>query len=62
MSQKGFMKPESMKIKNVFFKKIGFTPCRIATMRHGVTRKRSTQRLKHTVNLFRNNLQLKDVC
>ena len=28
----------------------------------GVTRKRSTKRLKHTENLFRKNLQLKDVC
>ena len=33
-----------------------------ATMRHGVTKKRSTKRLKHTGNLFRKNLQLKDVC
>ena len=33
-----------------------------ATTRHGVTRKRSTKRLKHTGNLFRKNLQLKDVC
>ena len=33
-----------------------------ATMRHGVTRKRSTKRLEHTENLFRKNLQLKDVC
>ena len=33
-----------------------------ATIRHGVTRKRNTKRLKHTRNLFRNNLQLKDVC
>ena len=29
-----------------------------ATTRHGVTRKRSTKRLKHTGNLFRKNLQL----
>ena len=28
----------------------------------GVTRKRSTKRLQHTENLFRKNLQLKDVC
>ena len=28
------------------------------TMRHGVTRKRSIKRLKHTENLFRKNLQL----
>ena len=33
-----------------------------ATTRHGLTRKRSTKRSKHTVNLFRKNLQLKDVC
>ena len=32
-----------------------------ATMRHEVTRKRSTKRLKHTRNLFRKNIQLKDV-
>ena len=32
-----------------------------ATTRHGVTRKRNTKRLKHTGNLFRKNLQLKDV-
>ena len=33
-----------------------------ATKQHGVTRKRSTKRLKHTGNLFRKNLQLKGVC
>ena len=32
-----------------------------ATMRHGVTRKRSTKRLEHTGNLFRKNLQLKNM-
>ena len=30
-------------------------------MRHGLTRKRSSKRLKHTQNLFRKNLQSKDV-
>ena len=30
--------------------------------RHGVTTKRSTNRLEHTGNLFRKNFQLKDVC
>ena len=35
---------------------------RTAPMRHGVTTKRSTKRLHHTGNLFRKNLQLKDVC
>ena len=33
-----------------------------ATTRHRVTRKRSTKKLKHTGNLFKKNLQLKDVC
>ena len=32
------------------------------TTRHGVTKKRSTKRLKYTGNLFRKNLQLKEVC
>ena len=33
-----------------------------ATTRHGVTRKRSTKRLKHAGNLFRKNPQLLGVC
>ena len=33
-----------------------------ATKRHGVTRKRSTNKLKHTGIPFRKNLQLKSVC
>ena len=33
-----------------------------ATAKHGVTRKRSTKRLKHAGSLFRKNLQLKDAC
>ena len=32
-----------------------------ATARHGVTRKRSTEILKHTRNLFRKNLPRKGV-
>ena len=32
-----------------------------ATMRHGVTRKEAQKRLQDTENLFRKNLQLKDV-
>ena len=31
-------------------------------MRHGVQRKEAQQSLKHTGNLFKKNLQLKDVC
>ena len=34
----------------------------IATMRHGITRKKAQKRLQDTDNLFRKNLQLKDVC
>ena len=30
-----------------------------ATMRHGVTRKKSTGRLQHTGNLFRKNFRVK---
>ena len=33
-----------------------------ATTRHGVTRKEAEKRLQDTENLFRKNLQLKDVC
>ena len=33
-----------------------------ATARHGVTRKDTQKRLQETENLFRKNLQLKDVC
>ena len=33
-----------------------------ATTRHGVTRKRSTKRLKHTGNLFTKNLQWCFLC
>ena len=35
-------------------KKLVFTLCKAE---HGVTRKRSTKRLKHTGNLFKKNLQ-----
>ena len=33
-----------------------------ATTRHGVTRKEAQRRLQNAENLFRKNLQLKDVC
>ena len=43
---------------------LAFTPCKAQQplQRHGFTRKRSTQRLKHTENLFTKNLQLIGVC
>ena len=45
---------------NAFFKiGIHFMQDWTATTRHGVTRKRSARRLKHTGNLFKKNLQLK---
>ena len=33
-----------------------------ATRRHGVTRKEAQKRLQDRENLFRKNIQLKDVC
>ena len=49
--------------KIIFFK-IGIHSMQgwTATTRHGVTRKRNTKILRHTWNLFRKNLQLKDDC
>ena len=45
-----------------FFFKIGIHSMQGWTAtRHGVTRKRNTKRFRHTWNLFRKNLQLKDV-
>ena len=48
--------------KRLDFFKIGIHSMQgwIATTRHGVKRKRSTKKLKHTGNLFRNNIKLKD--
>ena len=48
----------------LFFFLIGIysMPGWTATTRHWVARKTTTKRLKHTENLFRKNLQLKDVC
>ena len=44
-----------LKIPSFFLKKkLVFTLCQAE---HGVTRKRSTKRLKHTGNLFKKNLQ-----
>ena len=47
-----------------YFFKIGIHSIQgwTAITRHGVTRQRSTKRLKHIGNLFRKNLLLKDVC
>ena len=33
-----------------------------ATTRQGFTRKKTTKELKHTENMFRKNVLLKDVC
>ena len=48
----------------IFFLKkqyLQITP-KTATTRHGVTRKDAQKRLQDTENLFRKNIQLKDVC
>ena len=49
---------------SLFLKKIGIHSMqgRTATTRHGITRKRSKKRLKHTGNISRKNLQVIDVC
>ena len=44
------------------FLKSGFTPCKAEQPLQGMEIQRSTKRLLHTGNLFRKNLQLKDVC
>ena len=49
----------------IFFKKkigVHSMQCWTATMRHVVTRKEAQKRLQDAENLFRKNLQLKDVC
>ena len=48
----------------VYFFKIGFTPCNSEQPLWGIElqEKEARKRLQHTGNLFRKNLQLKDVC
>ena len=55
--------PEYYSTKSSFFS-IGIHSMQAwtATTMYRVTRKRSTKRLQHIENLFRKNLQLKDVC
>ena len=57
------MQETSFTYNDTFFK-IGIHTIQdlTATTRHGVTRKKNKKTLKHTGNLFRKNLQLKDVC
>ena len=59
------MKKSMKKFITFFFKKkIGIHSmqgCR-ATTRHGVKRKRNAKNLRDTGNLFRKNLEFKDVC
>ena len=49
-----------------FFFKLGFTPCKAVQPLRGMElqerKKKAQKRLLDTENLFRNNLQLKDVC
>ena len=47
-----------------FFFKSGFTPCKAEQPLQGMElqEKEARKRLQHTGNLFRKNLQLKDVC
>ena len=59
-----FTKFHTSKIKFDLFFLIGIHSIQgwTAITRHWVPRKSSTKRLKHTGNLFRKNLLLKDVC
>ena len=50
------------KMKNFFLNGIHSMQGWTATTRHGVTRKETRKRLQDRDNLFRKNLQLKDVC
>ena len=54
-----------MKNKYLFFKKkkLGFTPCKAEQPLRGMElqEKKHKKRLQYTENLFRKNLQLKDV-
>ena len=47
-----------------FFFKLGFTPCKASQPLRGMglQEKEAQKRLQETENLFRKNLQLKDVC
>ena len=49
-----------------FFFKLGFTPCQAEEPLQGMEleekKKKAQKRLQATENLFRKNLQLKDVC
>ena len=45
------------------FLKVGFFPCKVEQpLRCMELQEKETQRLKHIGNLFRKNLQFKDVC
>ena len=48
----------------LFFFELGFTPCKAEKPLQGMElqEKEAQKRLEHTGNLFRKNLQLKDVC
>ena len=47
-----------------FFKKLGFTPCKAEQPLQGMKlqEKKAQKRLQATKNVYRKNLQLKDVC
>ena len=52
----------SQYLKGIFFK-LGFTPCKAEQPVQGMElQEKETQKNKHTGNLFKKNLQFKDVC
>ena len=52
----------TFQLEEWLFFQLGFTPCKPKQPLHGVTRKEAQKRLQNTENLFRRNLQLKDIC
>ena len=58
------VKKEELNLKLIFFFKLGFTPCKDEQPLRGMElqEKKAQKRLQDTENLFRKNLQLKDVC
>ena len=53
-----------LKFSTIFFLKLAFTPYKAEQPLRGIElqEKKYKKRLQHTENLFRKDLQLKDVC
>ena len=61
MSKRALMNDHSPPLSKFF--KLGFIPCKVEQLPQGMElQEKETKRLRHTGNLLRKNLQLKDVC